>query len=207
MAKNGTKVHWYIHTRSKLRIFETKNIYSSTVILVACGRETLARARPYMCVPWQCRPPRPWISQSPRVVGAVLVSPEVGSLGKHPNRRPKIPLVFFYYVPFPWHIATRNITQNLLLEFCISHAHDKKKCVGIYTFCSPLYLYKGDLHYLIAQNAPVHGVSFSLFYGGRGDNTGLFQVGPNCWIACYKLDTREPRQLHILGLDASHSAY
>lgn len=70
-----------------------------------------------------------------------------------------IPLVFFYYVPFPWHIATRNITQNLLLEFCISHAHDKKKCVGIYTFCSPLYLYKGDLHYLIAQNAPVHGVS------------------------------------------------
>jgi hypothetical protein len=118
-----------------------------------------------------------------------------------------IPLVFFYYVPFPWHIATRNITQNLLLEFCISHAHDKKKCVGIYTFCSPLYLYKGDLHYLIAQNAPVHGVSFSLFYGGRGDNTGLFQVGPNCWIACYKLDTREPRQLHILGLDASHSAY
>lgn len=86
--------------------------------------------------------------------------------------------------------------------------HTTKKNVLVYTPFVLLYTStKVTYIILLHKMHQCTGSPFRYFTAAEGTIQASFRWGPIAEFACYKLDTREPRQLHILGLDASHSAY
>jgi hypothetical protein len=121
-----------------------------------------------MCVPWQCRPPRPWISQSPRVVGAVLVSPEVGSLGKHPNRRPNSPCVLLLCPISMTYSNTEYYTKSPFGVLYLPCTRQKKMCWYIHLLFSSIPLQRWPTLSYCTKCTSAWGLLFVILRRQRG---------------------------------------